>query len=106
MVVAWQPGKTATKPETSVQDRVSTFVSTKTLNTFSGTLAQFPVVIMETKLDTFHEMSGLFSAVLAATRPDIFKGALCLNLSQCRTLVFSVKDSCRVFPDLTSRPLC
>lgn len=103
MVVAWQPGKTATKPETSVQDRVSTFASAKTLE---ETLAQFPVVIMETKLDSFHEMSGLFSAVLAATRPDIFKGALCLNLSQCRTLVFSVKDSCRVFPDLTSRPLC
>lgn len=31
MVVAWQPGKTATKPETSVQDRVSTFASAKTL---------------------------------------------------------------------------
>lgn len=73
MVVAWQPGKTATKPETSVQDRVSTFASAKTLE---ETLAQFPVVIMETKLDSFHEMSGLFSAVLAATRPDIFKGAL------------------------------
>lgn len=103
MVVAWQPGKTATKPETSVQDCVSTFASAKTLE---ETLAQFPVVIMETKLDSFHEMSGLFSAVLAATRPDIFKGALCLNLSQCRTLVFSVKDSCRVFLDVTSRPLC
>lgn len=103
MVVAWQPGKTATKPETSVQDRVSTFASAKTLE---ETLAQFPVVIMETKLDSFHEMSGLFSAVLAATRPDIFKGALCFNLSQCRTLVFSVKDSCRVFLDVTSCPLC
>lgn len=102
MVVAWQPGKTATKPETSVQDRVSTFASAKTLE---ETLAQFPVVIMETKLDSFHEMSGLFSAVLAATRPDIFKGALCFNLSQCRTF-FSVKDSCRVFPDVTSCPLC
>lgn len=31
MVVAWQPGKMATKPETSVQDRVSTFASAKTL---------------------------------------------------------------------------
>lgn len=103
--MAWQPGKTATKPETSVQDCVSTFASAKTLDTFSGTLAQFPVVIMETKLDSFHEMSGLFSAVLAATRPDIFKGALCFNLSQCRTF-FSVKDSCRVFPDVTSCPLC
>lgn len=100
--MAWQPGKTATKPETSVQDRVSTFASAKTLE---ETLAQFPVVIMETKLDSFHEMSGLFSAVLAATRPDIFKGALCFNLSQCRTF-FSVKDSCRVFPDVTSCPLC
>lgn len=95
MVVAWQP-------ETSVQDCVSTFASAKTLE---ETLAQFPVVIMETKLDSFHEMSGLFSAVLGATKPDIFKGALCFNLSQCRTF-FSVKDSCRVFPDLTSRPLC
>lgn len=100
--MAWQPGKTATKPETSVQDRVSTFASAKTLE---ETLAQFPVVIMETKLETLHEMSGLFSAVLAATRPDIFKGALCFNLSQCRTF-FSVKDSCRVFPDVTSCPLC
>lgn len=102
MVVAWQPGKTATKPETSVQDRVSTFASAKTLE---ETLAQFPVVIMETKLDSFHEMSGLFSAVLGATKPDIFKGALCFNLSQCRTF-FSVNDSCRVFPDVTSCPLC
>lgn len=95
MVVAWQP-------ETSVQDCVSTFASAKTLE---ETLAQFPVVIMETKLDSFHEMSGLFSAVLGATKPDIFKGALCFNLSQCRTF-FSVKDSCRVFLDVTSRPLC
>ena len=68
--------ETADKPETTVQDRVSTFVSMELLDIFNRMSGYFPAVLVATKPDIFDNNRAIFSCVdrtvtkLFLFRPD------------------------------------
>ena len=83
MAVAWQPGEKAAKPETTVWDDASTFVSVKPRDIFGEMSGRFPAVCVATNGDVFEETSGQFPAMLETTESGKQEHNLYLNLTKC-----------------------